>query len=185
VGRLLGGPVDTIAVEQHGGGDLGSSGASLQLVHVGSGYSGTLRLQAWIPGWPHMSTDTSSRANGRHCDTTVTATMSPSAAKRLFALLRPAVIEAGEAPEEPIIYDVVNEYSYRLTSGGNSVVVDKRRTLRHGETRYRAPVKQIGPTQPPWAAFDMKSPLVKAHEMLQPYLQPDRLNAFYAACRGG
>lgn len=183
VGHLLGDPVDTIAVEQRRGGELGSSGASLKLVRVDSGYSGTLRLQAWIAGWPHMSTDTSSRANGRHCDTTVIATMTPSAARRLFALLRPAVIEPGEPPELPTATDVFNEYSYRLTSGNSSVLVYKARTLLHGEARYRAPIKRIGPAQPPWSAFDMNSPLVKADEMLRQYLQPERLLAFSNACR--
>ena len=183
VGRLLGGPVDTIAVEQRHGGKLGGSGAWLKLIRLDSGYSGTLSWQVWVAGWPHMSTDTSSLAKGRRCDTTLTATITPSAARRLFALVRPAVIEPGEPPELPTATDVFNEYSYRLTSGSNAVLVYKARTLLHGETRYRAPVNRIGPAQPPWAAFDMNSPLVKADELLRQYLQPERLLAFSNACR--
>jgi hypothetical protein len=122
VGRLLGGPVDTIAVQESDGGRIGSTGAWLQLVRVDSGYSGTLQLHSWKAG---------------------------------------------------------------LTSGSNTVLVYKGRTVRHGERRYRAPPKRDrkGQVRPPWPDVDMNTPLMKAHEMLRPYLQPERLIAFDRACR--
>src|SRR4051794_33513096 len=49
VGRLLGGPVDTIEVAKRLGGALGSRGASLRLVRVDSGYSGTLQMHVYVP----------------------------------------------------------------------------------------------------------------------------------------
>jgi hypothetical protein len=180
VGRLLAGRVDTIAVEERDGGELGSKSASLQLVLVDSGYRGTLRLRAVV-------TDMTNVAGGRRCDTTMMVTMPASAAKRLFALLNPAVIEPGEAAPGVPIYDVWQEYSYTLGSRSDTIVVRNGRTLVHREIRYRAPLKRDrkGRVRPPWPIVDMNTPLMKAHEILQGYLQRDRLIALARACRGG
>ena len=183
LGHLLAGPVDTIEAMARMGGKLGARGASLQLVHVDSAYSGTLQMQVYVPAPMVPVRPGDPQIPARRCDTTLTVTMTSSAARRLFALVRPAVIEPGEPPQLPTATDVFNEYSYRLTSGSNAVLVHKARTLLHGGTRYRAPVKRVGPAQPPWAAFDMNSPLVKADELLRQYLQPERLLAFSNACR--
>ena len=186
VGRLLGGLVDTIEAKDRLGGELGSRGASLRLVRVDSGYSGTLRMQVFVNRGRRPVMAGSPSDPNRQCDTTVTATMTPSAARSLLALVRTAVIEPGEAPEGPIVYDAWHEYSYRLTSGSNAVVVRSARTVVHGESRYRAPLRRgrRDPTQPPWAALDLNSSLMKVHGMLQPYMQEDRLIAFSRACHG-
>jgi hypothetical protein len=120
----------------------------------------------------------------RRCDTTLAFAMTPSAARRLHALLRSAVIEPGEAPEEPPISDVSREYSFRLTSGSNVVVVRSARTVEHGESRYRAPLRRdrMVRTQPDWLDFDAHSPLMKVHDTSQSYLQEERLIAFDKAC---
>src|SRR5690349_21624775 len=47
--HLLAGPVDTIETMNRMSGELGSRGASLRLVRVDSGYSGTLRMQVYVP----------------------------------------------------------------------------------------------------------------------------------------
>jgi hypothetical protein len=178
VGRLLGSPIDTIEVEQRDGGELGWKGASLRLVRVDSAYVGTLRMQSGVARRMNVAE--------QRCDTTETATMTAPAARRLFALLRPAVIEPGEAAPGLPIYDVWFDYSYKLASGRNAVVVRSGRTLEHGESRYRTPLKhdRRGRIWPPWPSTDANTPLMKAHELVQPYLQLDRLIAFARACRG-
>lgn len=98
VGRLLGEPVDTIEVEERDGGELGSKGASLRLVRGDSGYIGTLRmLVAVVPHVPNVAP--------WRCDTLMTASMTTSAATRLFAFLRPTAIELGEASQQLPITD--------------------------------------------------------------------------------
>ncbi|HEX7980489.1 MAG TPA: hypothetical protein VF461_17940, partial [Gemmatimonadaceae bacterium] len=182
VGRLLGGVVDTIEVENRLGGELRSRSASLRLVRVDSGYSGTLRMGVYVAGsGPVMA---GSPTPARSCDTTMTATMTPPDAQRLLALVRRAVIEPGDAPGVPRPSDVWYVDSYRLTSGSNVVIVRDARTVLFGDSLYRAPLRPgpRDPKQPPWAALDQTSSLMELHRMLQPYLQLDLLNAFAGAC---
>jgi hypothetical protein len=178
VGRLLGEAVDTIQVEERDGGELGSKGASLTLVRGDSGYTGTLRmLVAVAPRAPNVPR--------WRCDTVMTASMKASAAKRLFAFLRPTVIEPGEASSRLPVTDYDWTASDRLTSGSNAVVIRNGAMLLHGESRYRTPLKRDrrGRLLPPSQFLDPDTRLMKVHEMLHPYLQPDRLLAFARACR--
>lgn len=176
--RLFGGPVDTIEVEEGTGGELGSQRASLRLVRVDSGYAGTLRMRVSVTNF--------GVAPKRQCDTVTTASMKASAAKRLLALLGPTVIELGEASQRLPVHDVDWYASDRLTSGSNAVVIRNGTMLIHGESRYRTPLKRDrnGRTLPPSQFIDPNTRLMKVHEMLRPYLQPDRLLAFSRACRG-
>ena len=178
VGHLLGGsPVDTIEVEDRWGGPRGSQGASLRLVRGDSGYTGTLRMlvviAARIPNVP-----------AQRCDTVMTASMTASAAKRLFAFLRPTAIVLGEASHQLQATDVTWNASDRFTSGSNAVVVRDGSMLLHGESRYRTPLKRDrkGRILPPSQFLDPDTRLMKVHGMLRPYLQPDLLLAFSRTC---
>ena len=175
VGRLLGEPVDTIEVSDRRGGELGSTEASLQLVRNDAGYTGTLRIQMWRNDFG---------APERRCDTVMTASMTTSAAKRLFALLRPTVIELGEASTRLPVTDVHWDASDRFTSGRDAVVIQSGTMLLHGESRYRTPLKRDrnGRILPPSQFIDGDTRLMKVHDMLRPYLQLDRLSELSRAC---
>jgi hypothetical protein len=179
VGRLLGGPVDTIEVDEYHGGELGGRGAQLRLVRAGAGFTGTLRLTAVLA--------LRSNTPDRRCDTVVTASMSAAQAKRVLAFIRPIVIEPGHASDRLPVTDVIFHASARLTSGSNAITIWQGSTVVHGEARYRTPLKRdrTGRTRPPSQFLDWDTPLGKAHEMLQPYLELDRVLAFQRACEGG
>jgi hypothetical protein len=180
VGRLLKGRVDTIDVGHRVGGELGSQSARLLLVRVDStgGFVGTLRLQSHRTGRLEVPE--------RGCDTTLHAAMPAKAATRLLTLLRGAVIEPGEAASGIPMRDVWFDDSYRLATRDQAIVVRDGRTVVHGETRYRAPLKRDrqGRIRPPWPAIDTDTPFMKAHELLATHLRPELSMAFAKACSG-
>ena len=179
MGRLLAARVDTIEVEQRMSGELGSRSAHLRLARTDSGFVGSLQFRAYRS--PRI------RQTERQCDTTLTARMAPAAARRLLTLVDRAVIERGEAPEGPYVTDIQVDHWYRVAARDESVVVRNGHAVEHRDVRYRAPLKRgpIPADAPSWARIDTKAPLMKAHELLQSYLQEDRLIAFSKACDAG
>ena len=179
VGRLLAARVDTIEVEQGIGGELGSRSTHLLLARTDSGFLGSLQLRSY------RSPDINRTA--RRCDTTVTARMAPAVARRLLALVERAVIEQGEAPEGPLVTDIQVHHWYRVAARDESVVVRNGHAVEHRDVRYRAPLRRgpIPRDAPSWALIDVNAPLMKAHELLQPYLHEERSIAFSIACQAG
>jgi hypothetical protein len=179
VGRLLAARVDTIEVEQRIGGELGSRSAHLRLARTDSGFLGQLQLSAYRS--PYIG------RSARRCDTTLTARMAPAVKRRLLALVERAVIEQGEAPEGPRVTDIQVDDWYRVAARDESVVVRNGHAVEHRDVRYRAPLKRgpIPRDAPSWARIDANAPLMKAHELLQSYLQEARLIAFSIACDAG
>jgi len=179
VGRLLAAPADTIEAEQGNSGELGYRSAHLRLTRTDSGFVGSLQFRARRSG--------GIRGSERSCDTTMTARLAPTAARRLLRLVGSAVIERGEAPEAPRVTDIQFDDWYRLAARGESVVVRNGHAVEHREVRYRSPLKRgpIPRDAPSWALVDQKAPLMKVRELLQSYLQEERLTAFVSACDAG
>jgi hypothetical protein len=179
VGRLLAARADTIEVEQGIGGELGSRSAHLRLARTDSGFVGSLQLRA--NRFPDLG------QTERHCDTTLTTRMPPAVARRLLALVDRAVIERGEAPEGPRVYDIQVHHWYRVAAHDESVVVRNGHAVEHRDVRYRAPLKRgpIPRDAPSWALIDQKAPLMKADELLQSYMQEEQSIAFAIACQAG
>jgi len=179
VGRLLAARADTIEMKDQIGGRRGFRSATLRLARTDSGFVGSLQFRALRS--PRIN------QSERQCDTTLTARMAPAAARRLLALVDSAVIEEGEAPAGPYVTDIHVDRWYRVAARDESVIVRNGHAVEHRDVRYRAPLKRgpIPEDAPSWALIDMKAPLMKARELLQSYLQEERLIAFAIACQDG